>query len=299
MNRARALEWERRWALPAALAAFAAAVLFVAGTYLSQKAPLAPSTTSELLRDFHDESGSLRMGAILNALALALAAGPLFYLFRAASARSQAVRRGLAGVVVVGPLFLGAAGIFQAAALNAAANDFVTSGGGAGIPIGTYTEDLIQDQTAFGIAQGLSFAGVIGFVVGVIYTSLWAMRTGLLTRFMGTLGMALAASLVLLAQAFSLLALMMWLIWLGIIFLDKVPRKRMPDGTRRGRPPAWDAGEAIPWPKPGEEPVEPRAADDTVEGEATELPADRDLDGENPNAARRERARRRKRKRRR
>ena len=152
------------------------------------------------------------------------------------------MRRGLVGVVVAGPVFLGIAEIFQWIALNAAANDFATPGGGAGIPIGDYADDLIRDQTTFNIAQGLSFAGVLGFVVGTIYTSLWAMRTGLLTRFMGTLGMALAASLVLLAQAFSLLALMLWFVYLGVIFFDKVPR---------GRPPAWDAGEAIPWLRPG------------------------------------------------
>ena len=287
MNKARALEFERRWALPAALGAFLAAILFVAGTIISQKGPVSPDTTSQLLRDFHDDSGPLLVGAVLNTLALALAAGPFFYLFRAASNRSPAVRRGLAGVVVIGPIFLGAAEIFQWVALHSASNDFVTGGGGAGIPVGDYTEDLIRSQGVFGVAQGLSFAGLIGFVVGVIYTCLWAMRTGLLTRFMATMGMALAASLVLIAQAFSLLALMVWLVWLGAIFLDRIPS---------GRPPAWDAGEAIPWPRPGEEPEARPTAGDAVEGEATELTAD---DAGNPNAARRERAKRRKRKRRR
>lgn len=286
MNRARTLEWERQWALPAAMSAFAAAVLFVAGTVLSQKGPIAPSTTTELLRDFQDASGSLLVAAVLNALSLALIAVPLFYLFQAASARSPKVRRGLVGVVIAGPLFLGAAELFQWIALNAASSDFATPGGGAGIPIGTYADDLIRDQTTFSIAQGLSFAGVLGFVVGTVYTSLWAMRVGLLTRFMGTIGMALAASLVLLAQAFSLLALMLWFVFLGMIILGKTPR--------RGRPPAWGAGEAIPWPKPGEEPHAPAPdPDETVDGTATELDSDA-----NPNSARRDRARKRKRKRR-
>ncbi len=286
MNRARTLEWERQWALPAAMSAFAAAVLFVAGTVLSQKGPIAPSTTTELLRDFQDASGSLLVAAVLNALSLALIAVPLFYLFQAASARSPKVRRGLVGVVIAGPLFLGAAELFQWIALNAASSDFATPGGGAGIPIGTYADDLIRDQTTFSIAQGLSFAGVLGFVVGTVYTSLWAMRVGLVTRFMGTLGMALAASLVLLAQAFSLLALMLWFVFLGMIILGKTPR--------RGRPPAWGAGEAIPWPKPGEEPHAPAPdPDETVDGTATELDSDA-----NPNSARRDRARKRKRKRR-
>lgn len=286
MNRARTLEWERQWALPAAMCAFAAAVFFVGATVLSQQGPIAPSTTTELLRDFHDASGSLLGAAILNAMALALVAAPLFYLFHAASARSPRVRRGLAGVVIAGPLFLGAAEIFQWIALNAASNDFATPGGGAGVPIGEYADSLIRDQTTFSIAQGLSFAGVIGFVVGTVYTSLWAMRVGLLTRFMGTLGMALAVSLVLFAQAFSLLALMLWFVFLGMIILGKTPRG--------ARPPAWDAGEAIPWLKRGEEPPAPAPdSDATVDGTATELDSDA-----SPNAARRDRARKRKRKRR-
>jgi hypothetical protein len=286
MNRERTLEWERRWALPVALCAFGAAVLFVGSTIASQQGPVSPDTTSELLRDYYDVRGTMFVAAALNMLSLMAFAPPLYYLFRAASARNTSVRRGLVGVVVVGPLFLGAAEVLQWVALNNAATDFHTPGGGAGIPIGEYAEDLIRDQTTFGIAQGLSFAGVLGFVVGVIYTALWAMRVGLVTRFFGTFGMALGASLVLLAQAFSLLALMIWMVWLGLIYLDKVPR---------GRPPAWDAGEAIPWPKPGEQPDEqPADAPEVVEGEATELGGD----GENPNAARRERAKRRKRKRR-
>jgi hypothetical protein len=285
MSREETLRWERRWALPAAWCAFGAAALFVAGTIVSQGGPVNPSTTTQLLRDFHDARGTMALAAVLNTLALFAFAPPLYYLFRAAAARAEGMRRALVGVVIVGPLFLGAAELIQWISLDRAASDFATPGGGAGIPIGEYAEDLIRDQTTFGIAQGLSFAGVIGFVFGVIYTALWAMRTGLVTRFFGTLGMALGASVVLLAQAFSLLALMMWLVWLGAIFVDKVPR---------GRPPAWDAGEAVPWPKPGEEAPARSEDPEVVEGQATELAAD----AENPNLARRERAKRRKRKRR-
>ncbi len=115
------------------------------------------------------------------------------------------------------------------------------------------------------------------------------MRVGLLTRFFATLGMALAASLILIQPQLSLLALMIWFAWLGFVILDKVPR---------GRPPAWDAGEAIPWPRPGEEPRPAVAAEGVVvDGDATEVfsePA-----GSQDHSARRERARKRKRKRRR
>jgi hypothetical protein len=118
----------------------------------------------------------------------------------------------------------------------------------------------------------------------MIYTSLQAMRAGLVTRFIGTLGMALGGALVVIAPQLSLLAISIWFGWLGLMFLDRVPR---------GRPPAWAAGEAIPWPKPGEQAAEATPA--VVEGDATEAFA---AESNNDNSARRERARKKKRKRR-
>jgi hypothetical protein len=91
--------------------------------------------------------------------------------------------------------------------------------------------------------------------------------------------MALGVSVVLLPFAPALIAL--WLGWLGLIFIDRVPG---------GRPPAWDAGEAVPWPPAGQQ----RAGSGrggTVEGTATEV-------GERPNPPRQP-GERRKRKRRR
>jgi len=245
MSKERILEWERRWALPAALCAFGAAACFIASTVVAQQGVVSVSSNSDFLREFDAARGSMLGAALLNGLALLLFAPVLFYLFRAASARSPAVRGALVGVVVAGPLFFGLANILQYMALSAAASDFATAGGGAGIPIGEYARDLIEGQTTYGFAQGFSLAGLLAMVIGTIYTGLWAMRTGLVTRFFGTFGMALGASLILLAQAFSLLALMIWGVWLGLIFIARVPG---------GRPPAWDAGPgpaAVARPNPG------------------------------------------------
>jgi hypothetical protein len=285
MNRAQTLQWERRWALPAALAAFAAAILFVVSTFARGDALVDDASTVEALRDFHENRGVLLLAAALKALALVAFAVPLYFLFKAASARSESVRSGLVGVVIAGPLFLAALDVLFWLAIDPAATDFVTPGGGAGIPIGEYAENLVEDQGLLAVYQGVGLAGPIGFTFAVVYTALWGMRTGLLTRFVGTLGIAVGVAQILIP--FMLVALMLWMAWLGLTFLDRVPG---------GRPPAWAAGEAIPWPKPGEEPQEPREApDDAIEGEATELSADE----ESPHSARRERAKRRKRKRRR
>ena len=88
------------------------------------------------------------------------------------------------------------------------------------------------------LAAGFGIAGQLGFVVGMFYTSLYAMRTGLLSRFWGSLGMALGAVSFIFFQ-FALL----WFVYLGLLLLGRVPG---------GRPPAWAAGEAVPWPTPGE-----------------------------------------------
>ncbi len=86
------------------------------------------------------------------------------------------------------------------------------------------------------LAAGFGLGGQIGFVVAMVYTCLYAMRVGLLTRFWGSLGMALGAVSFLFFQ-FALL----WFIYLGILLLRK-----------DSQPPAWAAGEPIPWPTPGD-----------------------------------------------
>ena len=100
--------------------------------------------------------------------------------------------------------------------------------------------------------------------------------------------MALGVAAVLL-PALTPLPLTIWFGWLGFLILDRVPR---------GRPPAWDAGEAIPWPTGGQQrDADAKAEDDVVEGDATEVFGEEEEPKDQ--SARRERARKRKRKRRR
>ena len=70
----------------------------------------------------------------------------------------------------------------------------------------------------------------------MVYTCLYAMRVGLLTRFWGSLGIALGAVSFLFFQ-FTLL----WFIYFGILLL-----------RRDSQPPAWETGEPTPWPTPGD-----------------------------------------------
>ncbi len=156
-----------------------------------------------------------------------------------------------------------------------------------GAPGDAFARHLLQDSTGVQVAQGLLFPAVLGMVVAMIYTPLQAMRTGLLTRFFGTLGMAFGASLILILPA-ALLGIVLWSGWLGLLFVGRVPG---------GRPPAWEAGEAIPWLKPGEERSSAPPNGEAIEGEATEVSASGEpsegSQGGQPGSPKRKRKRRR------
>jgi hypothetical protein len=72
------------------------------------------------------------------------------------------------------------------------------------------------------------------------------------------LGAALGVASIALSQYTPL-----WFIYLGLLIGGLTPR---------GRPPAWDAGKAMPWPTPGERAAESlKGEDGTVEGHGTEI----------------------------
>ncbi len=133
-------------------------------------------------------------------------------------------------------------------------------------------EDQIEDSGLVSFSRALLLPALLGLVMAMVYTSVWAMRTGLMTRFWGSLGAALGVAVILLP--FAQLALLIWFLALGLLLLDRWPR---------GRPPAWDAGVAIPWTRPDQEAGQ--AAPDAVEGRGREVqpgePADAP-EGEGP-----------------
>jgi hypothetical protein len=126
---------------------------------------------------------------------------------------------------------------------------------------------ITGDNGTLQASQGLLLPAVLGLVVMMVYVPLQSLRTGLVTRFMGSLGMALGASMILILPI-AVLAMLAWTGFLGLTFVGKVPG---------GRPPAWDAGKAIPWPRPGEQVIEDGGGD-AIEGDATEVRDDTSTD---------------------
>jgi hypothetical protein len=75
-----------------------------------------------------------------------------------------------------------------------------------------------------------------------VLISINAMRVGLLTRFLGYLGV-ISGALFVLAFVPIPIVQVYWLGMLAVLFLG-----RSPSGT----PPAWQSGEAMPWPSAAE-----------------------------------------------
>jgi hypothetical protein len=242
------LEWERRWRLPAALASLAAIAFVLAAIVVATQAMGGSDGDSELLRNVDGHRTAQMLSSILQAIGVGLLAPPLYYLFRATRERSDAVRGQLVGVIVAAPLFLAALAILSGLSTLSAATVFVNDDVprllARGVALGSerandVANDAIVDAPLRPLAAGFGLGGQLGFVIGMFYTCLHAMRVGLLPRFWGSLGMALGAVSFLFFQ-FALL----WFVYLGVMLTGRVPG---------GRPPAWESGEAMPWPKPGEE----------------------------------------------
>ena len=260
------LEFEKRWALLAGIMAMGGvALVAVSYIYAGTQIPSGDGLASYLTKA-ESHRDTVIIANILQAIGLSMLAGPLVYMFLACVNRSERVKTGLLGVMIVAPIFLGAASITNAFSTLNAATAFKNEGvertatcvadknAEAKTADSDSTqsaediqkdcadqaaEDVRNDNNGGGLTVGLGLAGAIGFAIGVVYVSLWSMRLGLLTRFWGSLGMALGAVSFLFLQ-FTLL----WFIFVGLLIVGWIPK---------GRPPAWEAGEAMPWLLPGEQ----------------------------------------------
>ena len=87
------------------------------------------------------------------------------------------------------------------------------------------------------VAQILS-AGTLALALGILLVSINAMRVGLLTKFLGIIGIFAGALLILPLNPLPVI-LAFWLVLVGLIILGAWPS---------GQPPAWRTGQPQPWP---------------------------------------------------
>jgi hypothetical protein len=260
VNRDEQLRWEARWARPVAIAAFLAGVmLLVSATLFFPKDREGIERNPDLLLSIDEQSGAYLASAVLSALAGLLLIGVFLYLFRATLARGGGVPSWFTYLVVGAPILFAVstvAGAFEAIDL---ADEFA-----GGEPIrGDAGADRARDLGGTSaVLVALATAGTVGVAFLFVMLPLRARRVGLLTPFMGILGVIAGALVVFQLTGVSSVVQAFWLGALGMLFLGKWPG---------GRGPAWESGQPDPWPsaaqrrglvpRPGEE--EPAKLDPT------------------------------------
>jgi hypothetical protein len=278
------IEDERRRGRTAGIASLFGIALFIAAM-VALAGDFNAADQAEQLRTFDSVKGDLLIQVLLQAAAVLLFVPALVALFRSIRARTEAIRPGLIGIVIASPVLLALSLVVTYFAFKAAADVFLDPSNDYDTNSNDDAENVFYDQFPTQLRTGFGLAGSLGLAFSTVYMALYAMRTGLMTRFWGTLAMALGVGTLL----FGSLMLVAYMIVVALLVAGWWP------GTR---PPAWDAGKAMPWPAPGRPgDAEPReeelAAPEDFEGTATEVePADGDDAGEGGGPQKRKRKRR-------
>src|SRR5262245_39582115 len=125
LSKQEVLERESRGRMPAAIAAIGGAVLFAISIVIQQSGFEGGGGTADELTSYHDHAGSLLISAILGAIGFALFCIPLYYLFRAAAARSDRVRSAFVAFAFIGPILFGVGQVVATIGIGKAADKFV------------------------------------------------------------------------------------------------------------------------------------------------------------------------------
>jgi hypothetical protein len=219
-----------------ALLSVASGVLLFAGAAISSAGPQpkVQELTVQLL--VTNKRGSLEiLSALISGLGLIGLGATLVFLFRAVKARRPEVATATWIVAIIGAVLAAVGQIAYGAVIADKAHQFATHGAQ------TYPEaNALLSHGAVTAAQYGGLLGSLLLAVGFVLISLNAMRVGLLTKFLGYLGIAAAAaSLLFIGSPPALLIQVAWLLAVGYLLSGRWPN---------GDPPAWSSGKAVPWP---------------------------------------------------
>jgi len=248
------LAWESRAGKPAATAAIASVVLTLAAPAI-QIATIGEQGKGELglLRLVDEESTAFAVVQAVQSAAYLLTAIALLYLLKCTLARRAEVPRLVLPLIMIGPVLLVVGAVLTLLELTGIADELTKSGA----QTEKRADDLLGDANPLGSL--IALAGTFCVAVSFVLVALNSMRAGLLSQFMGILGVIVGALLVLPIPGLSQTQFIVQAFWMGALaalFLDRWPK---------GRGPAWNVVESIRWP----------SARDLASGEqAGAMPAD-------------------------
>jgi hypothetical protein len=249
----RETEWRSRLAVPA----FAAGVFYLlSGIITNSVASSAPTVgilqgltpalngvaspavsprTPEVKYLSHHAS-SLIIASVIAAIAITVLTLTLLLLSNATSFRRPATWAFARPLILVGGIGLAVISIVHQAVLAAETHSFAVGH----VFTSQAVDNALAKSTPNVITQYLDLLAGLAVAVGMVVVMVNAMRVGLVTRWLGIVGI-LSAILIFLPIGGATLEVIpsFWLVAMGILYVGKWPN---------GQPPAWESGEARPWP---------------------------------------------------
>jgi hypothetical protein len=295
-----ALRWEARHGPRAAVAAAFAAIFIigsgVATAALFKDAPVTgfadslaragseggvgslPSLRTPYYEFYDDRAGTVLLTAFARGLGFVAVGYMLLYLGTAVRARSPAFRGFWLYLALAGGLLGAIATIMFTVGTSSEISDFL--GGARTVD----RADDIGDSTVLVAAQLMGIPGTqaiglasLGLGLAWVVICLNAMRIGLLTRFMGVLGIICGALIVLPILSPLPIVQTFWLGAMAMLLAGRWPN---------GLPPAWSTGEAQAWPSQQEVRESKRAQMERRRGGGDEPAPEPDAAPETPSEGR-------------
>jgi hypothetical protein len=234
VSAAEQLEWEQRWRTPVAIAAIVGGVLPLLGVVvrllLAPDQPL--SKAGQLL--YIDEHGpALLLSVVILGIGALGVGATMYYLWVATKARKPDFPPVAKWGVVGGAVLVCLGQIVLYVLLIIKASSFVSDG--------VFSYDAAkqaQRSSPVVVVSTAQLVGQLGMGFGIVMICLNAMRVGLLTRFMGALGMIVGVLLVIPLGGPLPVVQTFWLVALAFLLLGRWPSPV----------PAWETGRAEPWP---------------------------------------------------
>lgn len=247
MNREQQIEWEARWGRPAAAAAVGGILLPIVATLVQQsslESRPGSNETVQFLRLLDRQPEVFLTSSVIQGIGSLALAGVFAYLFRVVKFRRPGLPSAALVLGLLGPALLAVAAVLDVLDRLDIADTFF----GSGAQTKKRADELIVDRSSVTIGVGL--AGTLALTFAVISISLGAMRAGVVSRFLGLIGVIVGVLYVLgplinvlLGQAVDVfnpaIIQFFWLGAMAALFLGRWPG---------GRGPAWASGEPEPWP---------------------------------------------------
>src|SRR3954452_8100316 len=249
----------------AGFAALLAAALIVAALgYRIAVLPHGAKNVKDFLPDVHSHKNAFVVSGVLTGVGMLALIPPLLYLYMVTRFRRPELPPVTRILIFLGPILFAVCSVWFQFRQGHAADQFVAGS----VKTKKHAEDVLRSSTT--AVAGLSLGASIATGLATVLVSMNSMRAGLLSRFMGILGVILGALFVLPLIASPVIQLF-WPLALGALFMNIWPG---------GRGPAWETGEQVPWPSaqgrfaPPPDDDEPAAdADDEPAAELVETAA--------------------------